>query len=38
MARKATFPEYDFSSVRTMGQSCPIQKVFTHLSGGSPCF
>lgn len=35
MASKATFPEYDFSSVWTMGQSCPIQQVFTHLSNGS---
>lgn len=35
MASKATFPEYDFSSVWTMGQSYPIQKVFTHLSNGS---
>ena len=35
MASKATFPEYDFSSVWTMGQSCPIQKVFTNLSNGS---
>lgn len=35
MASKATFPEYDFSSVWTMGQSYPIQKAFTHLSNGS---
>ena len=35
MASKATFPKYDFSSVWTMGQSYPIQKVFTHLSNGS---
>lgn len=35
MASKATFPEYDFSSVWTMGQSYPIQKVFTNLSNGS---
>lgn len=35
MASKATFPAYDFSSVWTMGQSCPIQKVFTNLSNGS---
>lgn len=35
MASKATFPEYDFSSVWTMGQSYPIQQVFTHLSNGS---
>ena len=35
MASKATFSKYDFSSVWTMGQSYPIQKVFTHLSNGS---
>ena len=35
MASKATFPAYDFSSVWTMGQSYPIQKVFTNLSNGS---
>ena len=35
MTSKATFPKYDFSSVWTMGQSYPIQKVFTHLSNGS---
>lgn len=35
MASKATFPAYDFSSVWTMGQSYPIQQVFTHLSNGS---
>ena len=35
MASKGTFPEYDFSSVWTMGQSYPIQKVFTNLSIGS---
>lgn len=35
MASKATFPKYDFSSVWTMGQSYPIQNVFTHLSNGS---
>ena len=35
MASKATFPKYDFSSVWTMGQSYPIQKVFIHLSNGS---
>lgn len=35
MASKATFPEYDFSSVWTMGQSYPVQKVFTNLSNGS---
>lgn len=35
MASKATFPKYDFSSVWTMGQSYPIQKVFTHLSNSS---
>lgn len=34
MASKATFPAYDFSSVWTMGQSYPIQQVFTHLSNG----
>ena len=35
MDSKATFSKYDFSSVWTMGQSYPIQKVFTHLSNGS---
>ncbi len=34
MARQATFSGFDFGSVWTMGQSYPIQKVFTHLYSG----